>query len=456
MRGLNVSPVGRIPDKSEIQIYLASEYINIFQIGIWGRNKNTAVKLKELSIYIHIPFCKSRCNYCSFYSLPISEPFPAPAKTIQSAAKKSLKFNPSYFEIYDSFIIKEAGLISEEFSLEGSRINSIYFGGGTPSVMPADFFRNILENVERNFEIADNAEITVEINPESGSFAKLSDLKPLGINRLSIGAQSFNGGVLKTAGRIHDEKDIYNSVNNARRAGFNNISLDLIIGLPGQTENIFYDDARRISDAGTEHISAYMLGIEKGTKFYEIYNKKKGSGFISEENTAEYYEILCGLLAENSYARYEISNFAKDGYESRHNLNYWKRGEYLGFGPSASSFLKLGSGKEIRKTNTADLKKYIQNISKKFHCEGNDNKGIEQNNGDFIEILTDKDKINEEIFLSLRTASGINAKRLSELTGREIIDKFIKEGFMQNSKENIILTLKGALLSSEIFARIMI
>ena len=400
--------------------------------------------MKELSIYIHTPFCKSKCNYCSFYSVPLSELKPAS--------------DCAELERYPEFLIKEINMEAEKYSLGGSRVNSIYFGGGTPSMMPAGFFSRLINHIRENFEIAEGAEITAEINPESGNLEKLSDLKPLGINRLSVGAQSFDGGVLKTAGRIHNKNDIYNAVNNAKKAGFNNISLDLIIGLPGQTKDILYNDAKSILGLEPAHVSAYMLSVEKGTKFYEISKKRKikGFAFTPEENIAEYYEILCGLLAEKSYARYEISNFAKNGYESRHNLNYWKRGEYLGLGPSASSFLKLENGKEIRKTNAADLEKYIRNISKKFHGGESDNSGVIQNNGDFIEILTEKDKTNEEIFLSLRTASGINAKRLSELAGREIIDKFIKEGFMQNSKENIILTLKGALLSSEIFARIMI
>lgn len=390
--------------------------------------------MKELSIYIHTPFCKSKCNYCSFYSIPLSKLKPAG--------------NYADFEQYAGLLIKETEIMSEKYSLEGSHINSIYLGGGTPSIMPVNFFDNLMDYIRKSFKIAEDAEITAEINPESGDLEKLCALKSLGVNRLSIGAQSFDDGALKTAGRIHNKNDIYNAANNAKKAGFKNISIDLIIGLPGQTEDIFYNDARAILDMEPAHISAYMLSIEKGTKFYKIHNEKTGYAFTSEENIAEYYEILCGLLAEKSYIRYEISNFSKAGYESRHNINYWNRGEYLGIGPSASSFLKFEDGKEIRKTNVSDLDKYADNILKKT--------GDNKNGRDFIEILTEKDKINEEIFLTLRTASGINAKRLSELAGQEVIDKFIKEGLMQNFKKNIILTLKGVLLSSEIFARIMI
>ncbi|MHB8231275.1 MAG: radical SAM family heme chaperone HemW [bacterium] len=429
--------------------------------------------MKKLSIYIHIPFCKSKCNYCSFYSIPILNSVIAGAANQSKfdshceisltsgqyksqrllcrqrwqTAKQSLSYNPADFENYASLLIKETEIMSEKFPRRNSLINTIYFGGGTPSLMPVVFFRNILEFLDKNFKITDDAEITVEINPESGNLEKLSALKSLGINRLSIGAQSFNGGALKTAGRIHNKNDIYNAVNNAKKAGFGNISLDLIIGLPGQTENIFYNDAREILGMEPVHISAYMLSIEKGTKFYEIYGEKNGGGFIPEEKIAGYYEILCELLAKKSYIHYEISNFSKAGYESRHNLNYWKRGEYLGLGPSASSFFKTEDGKEIRKTNVSDLDKYANNVLKKTDSE---------HETGLFEILTEKDKINEEIFLSLRTNSGINANRLSELAGSEVINSLIKEGFMQNFKENITLTLKGMLLSSEIFARIMI
>ena len=211
-----------------------------------------------------------------------------------------------------------------------------------------------------------------------------------------------------------------------------------------------------------EHISAYMFSIESGTQFYKIYNKKNGVGFMTQDNIAAYYETLCRLLTGKGYFHYEISNFSKAGYESRHNINYWKRGEYLGLGPSASSFLKLDNGKEIRKTNAADLYKYADNILGKsnniIHNPFFYNKKAASET-DFIEILSENDKINEEIFLSLRTAAGISTKRLSELTGqevREVINKFIKEGLMKNFKENITLTLKGMLLSSEIFARIMV
>ncbi len=386
--------------------------------------------MKEISIYIHIPFCKSKCYYCNFYSIPI----------IKSE-------NNELPENYTDLLKKEIEIMIERFNLSGSHINSIYFGGGTPSIMPIQFFQNLLVSINKNFQIAKDAEITVEINPESGSFNKLAGLKSLGVNRLSIGAQSFNDDVLKTAGRIHNKKDVLHAINNAKKAGFNNISLDLIIGLPEQTENIFYSDVTRAINMKPEHISAYMLSIEKDTNFYKIYNENNRLTFIPEENEAKYYEILCELLDKNDYIHYEISNFSKNGYESRHNLNYWKRGEYLGLGPSASSFLKTEDGKEIRKTNASDFDKYANNVLQKTdngHGAG------------FLEILTEKDKINEEIFLSLRTNPGIKIKRLLEFAGPDVINSFIKEGLMQNYNENVILTIKGMLLSSEIFARLML
>ncbi|MDA8272396.1 MAG: radical SAM family heme chaperone HemW [Deltaproteobacteria bacterium] len=428
-----------------------------------SKNEINDKKIKQLSIYIHIPFCKSKCNYCSFYSIPLSKEGNIfnDLKNLKNNGKarkaygnnKRLEYNlnGNNPRNYSEMLKSELEAMSDRFNLGGSFISSVYFGGGTPGIMPAGFFKNVLEFINENFLIAGDAEITVEINPESGNFEKLSALKSLGVNRLSIGAQSFNDDVLKTAGRIHNKKDIFNVVNNAKRIGFKNISLDLIIGLPGQTETIFYNDIRQTLDMEPGHISGYMLSVEKNTKFYKTCNEKNEKNrltFISEENTAKYYEILCKLLVENGYIHYEISNFAKNRHESRHNLNYWKRGEYLGLGPSASSFLKTEDGKEIRKTNVADFDKYAGNILQKT---GNEYEA------DLLEILTEKDKINEEIFLSLRTNSGINAKRLTEWVSPVIISSFIGEGLMQIKRnENIVLTLKGILLSSEIFARIIV
>ena len=409
--------------------------------------------MKELGLYIHVPFCKSKCNYCNFYSIPLTK-----LKNI---------YNSNLIKFYWELLIKEIEINIKKYHSENARIKSIYFGGGTPSAMPIDFFNGLIGFIGENFQIAGDAEITTEVNPESCDLEKLYGLKALGFNRLSIGAQSFDGGVLKTAGRIHNKNDIYLAVNNAKKAGFSNISLDLIIGLPGQTKNIFLDDINHILDIAPEHISAYMLSIEEGSLFYKINNDKncfpiyKSPEFISEEKIADYYIILCEVLRVQSYEHYEISNFAKKGYESRHNINYWNRGEYLGLGPSASSFLKLEGGKEIRKTNVPDLEKYIRNISKD-NCEEKNcrikkrNSGQNKNDGDFAEILTKNDKINEEIFLPLRTSHGINEKKLRELAGSEIIDRFIKEGLMQNFKGNISLTLRGMLVSSEIFAHIMV
>ncbi|MGC8554376.1 MAG: radical SAM family heme chaperone HemW [Candidatus Acidulodesulfobacterium sp.] len=394
--------------------------------------------MRDLSLYIHVPFCKSKCNYCNFYSI--------------SLTKLKKTYSSNLAELYPEFLIKEIGINAEKYHLENARINTVYLGGGTPSVMPVYFFSGLIEFIDKNFQIAKSAEITAEVNPESCDLEKLNGLKAIGFNRLSIGAQSFDDGVLKAAGRIHNKNDIYRAVGNAEKAGFENISLDLIIGLPGQSKKIFLDDINHIVDIAPEHISAYMLSIEKGSLFYNIYNgfpALEHLEFIDEEKIADYYIILCEILNGQFYEHYEISNFAKNGYESRHNINYWNRGEYLGLGPSASSFLKLENGKEIRKTNIPDLEKYISNILK-------ENEGQSQKDEGFIEILTKKDKINEEIFLSLRTSSGINEKRLRGLAGGEIIDKFIKERLMQNFKGNISLTLKGMLLSSEIFARIMI
>lgn len=354
------------------------------------------------------------------------------------------------------------------YGLRNARVKSIYFGGGTPSVMPEAFFENTLASIYENFKVLSGAEITVEVNPESAGLQKLKELRAAGANRLSMGIQSFDDRVLKTAGRIHAAADADRAAANARTAGFKNISADLILGLPEQSEKILHNDIKHLAELNPEHISAYMLSIENGTKFYEVAQNNSGSGpppFLSDEEIARYYEIFCGEIAGYGYFQYEISNFARKNFESRHNINYWERGEYLGIGPSASSFLKRESGvgggnnrdtlkakTEIRKTNVPDLKKYAENVLR------NNNKNDNNANSGYFEyeILTEKDRINEELFLSLRMNRGMNMEKLGVLVKPETIKGYINRGLMKRRGKNIALTVRGMLLSSEIIAGLMV
>ncbi len=455
------------------------------------------MKDNNLSIYIHVPFCKSKCNYCNFYS-------------INSENIKNIKFKniDNIHKIYLQSLIKELKIMTEKYNLHSRVIKTIYFGGGTPSIMDINFFEKMMNNIYKIFTVSDNAEITAEVNPESaGNDAKLKNLRSLGVNRLSIGAQSFNNNVLKFAGRIHLLADILHCVDDARKSNFNNISLDLILGLPGQTADVLQNDINYLTEIKPEHISAYILSIEKGSKFYKNFKKLRAlagenyefnekasnehhSHYVYdnedeynenykyykdnedyEDKLADLYITTAEEFKKYGYNHYEISNFALNGFESRHNINYWERGEYIGLGPSASSFLKLSkddnnddnkngnncnnnnndynnnsnnkknegndnnnvNNLEIRITNEANIIKYIDKI---LFFEKNilqlENKKYKFKKFKIDEeILTKNDIINEEIFLSLRTNKGISSENLYKYVDKEIINNFIKAGFAE-------------------------
>ena len=497
----------------------------------------------NLSIYIHTPFCKSKCNYCNFYSINPENINGAELQKIYNMHSSSLNLNHNYnnnynniHNIYLQSLIKELKIISEKYNLSGNSAHSrivktIYFGGGTPSVMDINFFDEIINNIYKTFTVSVYPEITAEVNPESAVFDKLKSLRSLGINRLSIGAQSFNDNVLKIAGRLHSSADILRCMNDSRKCGFNNISLDLMLGLPGQTADILQKDINYLISIRPEHISAYILSIEKGSVFYKNLKKlymqseenceSKGYKYREykerkEDELADFYITASEKFSNNGYKHYEISNFALNGFESKHNINYWERGEYIGLGPAASSFIKLTANRaahnnadnnnssiningniddgsnnmndnydykdyrdsgvlknklEIRTTNESNIIKYINKIlnfeKKILQSENKKNKLIKYKIKEFKtdeEILTKKDIINEIIFLSLRTHKGINTKIIYKYVDRKIIDALIKAGFaeiytagdMLHMRYYLRLTLKGMLISSEIFSKILL
>lgn len=367
----------------------------------------------------------------------------------------------SYFSLIKTEIEKKISLPVPD----KAKAKSVYFGGGSPSIMPVIFFEKIMNILSDKFTLLPEAEITVEVNPESADEDKLKALKENGVNRISIGAQTSYENSLKLSGRIHSKKDISKSVANTRRAGFKNISLDLIIGLPTKKDDektavkILNDDINFLTELDPEHISAYLLNLEAGTILHNAYINGDYR-FIRESESAELYELFCQKISGFGYNQYEISNFSKKGMESRHNLNYWERGEYIGIGPSASSFLKTesngnGSCVEIRKTNPSDINRYIEYLE--TTTANSVNAGERVNQFISFDILTKKDIINEEIFLSLRTNKGMPIKRLYELVPESgVLKNLINEGFIRHNGENVSLTIKGMLLSSEIFSRIML
>lgn len=296
--------------------------------------------MNELELYIHIPFCMKKCNYCDFLSAPADE-------ESQSAYMEGLKRE----------------LVFYGKRLRGKRISSIYIGGGTPSWIQQSYIRELMETVNASFFIEEDAEITIECNPGTLTGSKLQCYKDLGINRLSIGLQSVDDEELKLLGRVHTYGKFLRNYELAREYGFENINIDLMDSLPGHTVEKFYQTLMQVIRLKPEHISCYSLIIEKGTPFYDRYKfdvVKLHAGMQTEELPMEDTSYQIGkmtqdLLAEHGYLRYEISNYAKEGYACRHNVGYWKRKEYLGAGLGASSLLE-----ETRYGNLRGLRDYIE------------------------------------------------------------------------------------------------
>jgi oxygen-independent coproporphyrinogen-3 oxidase len=352
------------------------------------------------SCYIHIPFCSGgKCKYCSFVS-----------------------FNKS--ELITGYIYSLLKEISDNYS--GETLKTIYLGGGTPSLVSAE----LLKKVIGKFNLADDAEVTTELNPENGNYDYLKKLREIGFNRLSIGSQTFDDELLKLSGRRHDSEDIIKTVENAKNAGFNNISLDLIYGLPTQTTEGIIKDLDKFLELGIQHISTYGLKIEKET----FWGKNPPENIPDEDIQADMYECINERLTNAGFYRYEISNFAKPGFESKHNLNYWNNEEYYGFGVSAHGY--CGG---VRYSNYCTLEKYMNNPS----------------SHEYGKFLTEQEKLEEEIFLGFRKTEGININRIKEKFGidfekkyRSVIEKY--SDYIIKTQDGFAFNLKGSMLSNEI------
>ena len=351
--------------------------------------------MKSLGIYIHIPFCDGKCPYCDFYSLrgndrDMDEYVAALKKNIASWGKK----------------------------LKSREIDTLYFGGGTPSLLGGERLGLIIKAVRESFVLSEAAEITVEVNPRSSNERLFSLLKENGVNRISLGAQSFNENELKALGRRHSARDIEAMVYEAAGSGIENISLDLMINLPLQTrESILYSIEKAVS-LPIKHISAYMLKNEKGTAFENIPP-------IDADEGAEQYLLLCRELAKRGFKQYEISSFSKNGFESRHNLKYWHCEEYLGIGAAAHSFIKN--------------KRFFYPKSRDEFIKGCD--VVPDGEGGSGE---------ERLMLSLRLCEGVSLS----FNGKE--EKYIKAGLMKREKGRLFFTPEGFLVSNSIIADLVL
>lgn len=373
------------------------------------------MKKNKISIYIHIPFCESRCHYCDFCSSLL---------------------NRENVEKYFSYLEKEIKL-NENF-LKEKIIDTVFIGGGTPSSVDGKFIARILKILSA-FEFSENPEITIESNPNSLSMEKAETYFYSGINRISIGAQSFNDKILKKIGRIHKSEDIFIAVENARAAGFTNINLDLMLALPSQKFSDIEKSLEEVKKLGIPHISYYSLILEEGTRLYENH-KKSSLDFPDESLDRKMYHYVVNGLEKIDLHQYEISNFSKIGFECRHNMTYWKLRDYISFGLSASSNIK-----NLRYRNFSDFKNYYEALDK-------NEKPIE-----FSENLSKNDRMNEFIMMGLRLNSGIDLgefnKKFEEdfvsLYEREI-ENNIKLGLIEVKGNKIKLTEKGRDLSNQV------
>lgn len=364
--------------------------------------------MKALEIYVHIPFCVRKCAYCDFLSFSADE-----------------KIQEAYVEQLQKEIRASAR------DLEPYRVTTVFFGGGTPSILKADWLCQILMLLKQEFVFSEDAEVTVEANPGTVDEEKLSAYREAGVNRLSFGLQSADDGELKLLGRIHTWKQFLESFRLARKTGFQNINIDLMSALPGQTAKSYQKTLEKVLALAPEHLSAYSLIIEEGTPFYERY-KGHPELLPSEEEERQMYYDTKRLLGAFGYERYEISNYAKPGYVCRHNLGYWERTDYKGYGLGAASLLR-----NVRYTNQTELSEYLK---------GN-RTGTE-------ERLTKQAVREEYFFLGLRKTEGIDPGKY-RMHYEEQIRKLQAQQLLEVKGDRICLTDRGIDVSNYVLAQFL-
>ena len=369
-----------------------------------------------IGLYLHIPFCLGKCNYCDFSSF---------AGLSQQSRKRYI-----------------ARLISEIRSYkrdEKIKTDSIFFGGGTPSLLEEGEFSKITEAIRDSFEICDDVEFTIEANPKTLTYEKLSSYIECGVNRVSLGVQSIHENELKFLGRIHNFDDAIESVRLFDKLGVDNFNLDLMYGIPEQTPASFKDTLRAAIDIGAAHISAFGLIVEEGTDFYR---RKSRLPLPSEDEECDMYSLACEMLSGAGFSHYEISNYARAGYECRHNLKYWQDCEYIGVGLSAHSYFG-----NIRYANTALLSEYLKEKFIKYRTE---------------EKIDCESRAYEYAMLRLRLKDGFSLSEYQEqfgksfLLGREKkLDGFLHAGLLSCSEDRIAFTEKGFYLSNTLLSELL-
>ncbi len=378
------------------------------------------------SLYLHIPFCEHKCIYCDFYSI------------------ENMSSMDQFIAALELEIVRRAEMFSSQETIE-----TIFFGGGTPSLLSAQQFEKIFFLIHKHFRVQENAEITCESNPGTVELNKLNEFRSVGFNRISFGIQSFHDDDLKFLTRIHSAAEAERAVESAYRAGFDNVSCDLIFALPNQTPSRWKENLRRAIALQPKHISAYALIVEDQTPLATMVKNKLVTPMPDEED-AELYELTIDTLRSNGYEQYEVSNFAKPGFLSRHNFNYWNHANYIGLGPSAHSFWKDSPTTGKRWWNVRSIQSYCEMTGRgEYPVVGG-------------EEIDHKKFFNEEIFLGLRS-TGLDLKKLYPLYGEDVfsakkvmVDEMEHEGLLTRQNNIISLTSKGYAVCDEVAAKLIL
>ncbi len=369
--------------------------------------------MKRLGIYVHIPFCKQKCKYCDFTSFSCME---------------------DRYDEYFKCLLQEISEKAEELNYEDIEIDTIYIGGGTPSIVSADYIENIIKTIKEKYNVSKIAEITIEVNPGTVDEEKLKKYLDVGINRLSIGLQSTNDVLLKMLGRIHTYNEFEQVYALARKIGFKNVNVDLMIGLPNQTMNDIEEALLKIIEKNPEHISVYSLIVEENTKMFDLVQ----DGIYelpNEELERKMYWRVKVVLEQHDFKHYEISNFAKSGYESKHNINCWNQHEYIGFGLAAHSYYD-----GMRYSNIDNLNQYIENFEN----------GEVVYNIVFHENQSKEDMMKEYMLLGLRKIDGVKVSTFKNkfvdnplFYFKNELNKLVNQGLIEVQENCIRLTEKG-------------
>lgn len=389
---------------------------------------NWDINSDEWSMYFHIPYCEHRCNYCDFFTTASSD--------------------TGVIKNYLSYLSRELDIFLKFSVGQDITVKSIYFGGGTPSYVPTEAITGIVNQITSSCSIADSTEITVEMNPKSALREKLEIYKKSGINRISLGVQSLQSGELSSLERIHSTNECFETVRAARETGFNNISIDVMFGIPGQTMNSWMDTLEGVLEMEPEHISFYALMLERDTKMTKLVDQGKII-LPEDEVTTEKYRAAIKKLNSYSYEHYEVSNCALPGYQSQHNSRYWSGHSYKGFGMSAHSFHH-----PERSWNTCNYKVYFDSIN---NC-------VLPTSGS--EQLTELQQMNEEIMLRLRMKEGLNRTKFQKRFGTQntdtlfyaiehLIDDASLARFMRLNSHSISLTTEGLFVSDSIISHLL-